>query len=113
VTAPLTTPAEARAFIRYDWLQTRTGNNLHAPAPDLPDDVAVGIVEDGYARAPLACGIYADVCIPGYFSRGALSGVPRCARCCKALGYPGGAGSPKNSALCRVILGLPADGGAG
>jgi hypothetical protein len=99
-----TSGEDALAIIRYDWLHTGSGDRLHFA--DLPGEDAVEILDEGGLEGPvkLACGRTAAwVCIPGVFSR---MGAERCTGCCRALGYPAGAGSPKNVPELRLLLGL-------
>ena len=95
---------------RYDWFTTRTGRRLHAVL-EFSGEHKADMEAEWAVLSPvrLACGrVAAGVWIPGMFSR---MGAERCRGCCAALGYPAGKGSPKNDDACRVILGLPADGG--
>ena len=108
--ADVTTPEHALAIIRYDWLVSRSWNRLHHA--DLSPEDAVEIIDAGGLDGPvrLSCGrTAAYVSIPGVFTR---MGAVRCTGCCKVLRYPEGTGSPKNVDAIRVILGLPASGGA-
>lgn len=83
---------------RMDWLVTATGNLLHYGQVDEDDN------ETWWEDVRFACGRLARAAmIPGPFTR---MGAPRCRRCCTALGYPQGKGSPKNDPECRRLLGL-------
>lgn len=93
------------ALARYDWLVTRTWNRLHYVAT-FTDQQLQSLAEYVGVEGPirLACGrTAAFVTIPGVFTR---MGAGRCTGCCRALGYPLGAGSPKNDPTCRALLGL-------
>lgn len=105
---------DAERFIeiaRYDWLTSRRWERLHAVRDeDWTDDAREDMAAEWGVSSPvrLACGQVAKVLlIPGVFSRGGFGGgLPRCSGCCRALGYPRGLGSPKNSPEIRVLLGL-------
>jgi len=64
-------------------------------------DVTYNEAEDTAGYGVSACGWRAHFAIPGIFSR---MGLPRCAKCCVKLGYPGGIGSPKNDEACRPLI---------
>jgi len=97
---------------RVDWYVTKSWRKLHAVRDeDWTGEHRADMEQEWAVLSPvrLACGrVAASVCIPGMFSR---MGAERCKGCCRALGYPQGKGSPKNDDACRVLLGLPADGG--
>ena len=99
---------------RYDWLVSKSWNKLHAVrGGDWTDEHRADMEEHWGVSRPvrLACGrTAASVWIPGMFTR---MGAERCKGCCRALRYPQGKGSPKNDDACRVLLGLPANGGPG
>ena len=79
----------------WDWYYTMYGMVLHHAAEfDLADGETSG---DGVT----SCGRKTFLMIPGIFSR---MGLPRCKRCCAALGYPQGTGSPKNDDACRPLV---------
>lgn len=107
MTSVLEDPDEFISIARYDWLVTRRWTVLHA----VRDEEWTDAHRDDMARCwqvetpvRLACGqTAAMLIIPGMISRMTL---PRCARCCRALGYPRGTGSPKNSDEIRAMLGL-------
>jgi hypothetical protein len=106
----LESPAEFISIGRYDWYVSKSWNRLHWA--EIGNEYHAGIAMDWAVTEPirLACGRMAEgLWIPGMFSR---MGAMRCTGCCRALGYPQGKGSPKNDDACRVLLGLPADGGA-
>lgn len=44
-------------------------------------------------RGTMVCGASGEIFMPGILSR---MGLPRCKKCCAALGIPGGNGSPFN-----------------
>lgn len=100
-----TVSAATLSWNDLDWVQTgRNGLVLHhaklTPEQDaqlnddahLPDGVYLSC-----GRGPVA------VSITGMFSR---MSQKRCDKCCDALGYPRGVGSPKNDEAIRKILGL-------
>ena len=80
----------------WDWSYTVHGNLLHHAATLDPnkDYSAEG-------NGITSCGRKLWLAIPGIFSR---MGMERCKRCCDALGYPHGTGSPKNDDACRPIV---------
>jgi len=100
--------AEWQMIVKFDWVVSRAWNTLHHVqlsdgqwAQWEPGDWLTGPVR-------LSCGrTAAGICVPGVITR---MGAPRCTGCCRAVGYPPGKGSPKNSADCRAILGLPESG---
>lgn len=103
--ADLDDPAYFIQLVRFDWLVSKSWNRLHWA--EIPEEYWQGILQDWAVTEPirLACGrMAAGAWIPGMFTRG---GAERCKGCCRATGLPEGAGSPKNSQECRVILGLP------
>lgn len=103
-------PEEFIRIVRYDWLVSKTWNRLHWA--EIGEEYWPGIAMEWAITEPirLACGRTAAAAfIPGMFTR---MGAQRCTGCCRATGMPEGKGSPKNDDACRVILGLPADGGA-
>jgi hypothetical protein len=106
-------PDDFISWARVDWLVTRRWKFLHAvPDGAWNDDHRDDMAFLWHVATPvrLACGQVASALfIPGPFSRGGLGGgLPRCQGCCRALGMPGGKGSPKNDDACRAVLGLPA-----
>jgi hypothetical protein len=105
--------AEFVSLARYDWLVSKSWNRLHwADLSGLSSEDKQATADYWGVSVPvrLACGrTAASLWIPGIFSR---MGAPRCAGCCRALGYPAGIGSPKNSDGCRKMLGLPVAGSA-
>lgn len=98
---------------KLDWFVSKSWNKLHAVrGTDWTGEHRADMEQEWAVLSPvrLACGrVAASLWIPGMFSR---MGAERCKGCCRALGYPTGKGSPKNDDACRVMLGLPADGGA-
>ena len=105
------TQEELDALIKEIEESILTGEFLNESA-ELSDEDAVEVIDGGGLEGPvrLACGRTAAwVCIPGVFTR---MGAQRCSGCCRALRYPVGVGSPTNVDAIRVILGIPADGGA-
>lgn len=81
---------------------TETGM-LHAPA--LNEYETDMLVRRGmYFGGDFLCSLSAEeIDLPG--PKTARSG-PRCARCCRLLGYPTGIGSPIHDAQIRVMIGL-------
>jgi len=79
----------------WDWWVFSSGNVLHCA--DVPYDDAYQTC--GHGRT--ACGRRGFLCIPGLFTRMAAK---RCVRCCLKLGFPMGAGSPKNDDRCRELV---------
>lgn len=72
---------------------------LHAPSdPSAWDDW-----DGDQVLGPALCGVGESQSIPGIFDR---MGADRCDECCDRLGYPHGAGSPKNDEACRALLGM-------
>jgi hypothetical protein len=109
VTVTLESADEFISIARLDWLVTRSWNRLHAVL-EWTDVHRADMEQEWAVLSPvrLACGrVAASVHIPGMFTR---MGAQRCSGCCRATGLPMGAGSPKNSDECRVLLGLPVDG---
>ena len=104
---------EFMRIARVDWLVSKSWRKLHAVRnADWTDENRADMAMEWGVSSPvrLACGrTAAGVWIPGMFTR---MGAERCSGCCRALGYPQGKGSPKNSDEIRALLGLPADGGA-
>ena len=94
--------AQFRDIARMDWLYAPTKyDKLHCPVGEygMPDWHAEDVT--------FACGRTVKAAyIPGIFSR---MGLPRCNRCCDAVGFPRGVGSPKNDDVCRELLGLPVE----
>lgn len=84
-------------LVEWDWCQLPRGGMLHAMRSFDGDDDWVPVGGPGVT----ACGIRGRLGIPGLFSR---LGATRCYRCCSALGYPFGAGSPKNDDACRLLV---------
>lgn len=82
----------------WEWLVPLTWNRLHYvdPWPGREDYDNTGGAQPGVA----VCGLHAEYSIPGLFSR---MGLPRCARCCAALGIPRGDGTPSNEAWARRV----------
>lgn len=101
--------SEWQEIVRNDWVVTRAWNRLHhvqLTERQWADWWDWGGAFSGPVR--LSCGrTAASITVPGVMNRMALM---RCAGCCRAVGYPPGKGSPKNSSECRAILGLPKSG---
>jgi hypothetical protein len=111
--SPLEDPDQFIALGHLDWLVTGRWRYLHAVRDeDWTDDHRADMAACWQVETPvrLACGrTAAMLMIPGLVSRGGFGGgLPRCTGCCRALGGPTGAGSPKNSDAWRKILGLAA-----
>jgi hypothetical protein len=76
------------AFAR--WLVLPSGRRLHRVAYlARPEDLLEGETVGG----TVMCGLVGPLQVPGAFSR---MGLPRCARCCRAVGIPQGKGAPFN-----------------
>jgi hypothetical protein len=89
---------ESRIIGEWDWWETPSGNVLHSASMAYdPHPPYCGVGGNGIT----ACGRTAELWIPGIASRLALH---RCTRCHRALGYPEGWGSPKNSEECRPLV---------
>ncbi|NAE18216.1 hypothetical protein [Enterococcus hirae] len=95
-------------LVEYHWVEARghsgrRASSLHLPDLDLDDDPrwdeldATGSIDALLARCgrPLR-----QAQVP---SLGARMEQPRCAQCCRAVGMPTGAGSPKNDPAARVV----------
>jgi hypothetical protein len=111
VTVTLVTAAEFIEIARVDWVVSKSWNRLHAVL-EFADEHKADMETEWAVLSPvrLACGrVAAGVWIPGFGTR---LGAERCKGCCRATGMPQGKGSPKNDDACRVLLVLPADGGA-
>ena len=82
----------------WDWVYTASpsGRRLHHVAEwdDPTSDEPQG---DGRTT----CGVRGRLSIPGLLSR---MGMERCKRCCDALGWPHGIGSPKNDEALRPLV---------
>lgn len=82
------------------WFHSLYGERLHfVPKADTQGDFfddATHSSADTTANA--ICGLRCDWMAPGVFSR---MGMPRCQRCCKALGIPRGSGCPLNQEALR------------
>ena len=94
--------SDPRALLEWDWLVSRGGKLLHHAdlSPDAAEEMEEMAALVGDIR--LTCGRRVSVAmIPGIFAR---MGARRCRRCCAALGYPEGVGSPKNDDACRPLV---------
>lgn len=92
----MTTELSSQDWVDLDWLHSTTGNRLHHTT--LTAGQAETLADEGYAAVIADCGTYlCRATIPGPLSRGADSGMPRCARCCTRTGVSRGLGSPKNT----------------
>jgi hypothetical protein len=94
--APTDDFADTIRLGEWDWWETTTGRSLHAAA-DIDIDGAYETAGEGRTF----CGRTGWLSIPGLFTR---MGAKRCGRCCDALGYPHGIGSPKNDAALRPLV---------
>lgn len=84
----------------FDWVCSHGGDVIHAPGRETDDDEWW---DGGRENFPTACGRTLKwASIPGLFTR---MGSKRCDRCCDALGYPRGVGSPKNDDAIRALRG--------
>ena len=81
-----------RELGEWDWYVLPTWRRIHYAT--LEEYTQPGGV--GYSP----CGRRGEFWIPGLFARMSL---PRCKRCCRALGFPVGTGSPKNDDACRPL----------
>jgi hypothetical protein len=95
--APLTAAdlTRIRELGEWDWWQFENGAVLHHAAVE--PDPAFETSGDGTT----ACGRKGRLYIPGLFTR---MDAMRCARCCTAVGFPQGKGSPKNDRRCRRLV---------
>lgn len=92
------TPEErvyARNLWEWDWGIATHGKMLHHAA-SLTFQSDYG---ETSGEAVTSCGRKLWLMIPGIFTR---MGAPRCDKCCDALGYPRGIGSPKNDDRIEV-----------
>lgn len=88
---------EWQQIVRFDWVVTRTWNRLHHVDLSSEQWASWGPGEPFPGPIRLSCGRTAAVIIvPGFVTR---MGAMRCVGCCRAVGYPAGKGSPKNSGL--------------
>jgi hypothetical protein len=76
---------------RMRWWQTPRRQTLHRVA-------AISFADDDriWGHGATACGMFAELHMPGIFSR---MGAPRCALCCAVVGLPAGNGAPFNAGL--------------
>ena len=90
---------EWEQLAEWDWAISPYGRILHYP---LEIDNRETLDHDWYAKGKAACGfVPLYFSIPGMFTR---MGAKRCDKCCDALGYPRGVGSPKNDDACRPMV---------
>lgn len=86
---------------KYTWFQTYYGERLHF----LPDADEEGfweiVVELGEYYTKAICGRWSRYNAPGIAARIVL---PRCKRCCDALGIPYGQGTPFNDDSSRKLV---------
>ncbi len=102
---------DAASIAEYDWLQdtsARDDGRLHAPTEQIIDHYAYYWDHgeqywETHDSGPALCGRDGWWTIPGV---GARLTATRCPACCSLAGIPEGAGSPKNTPECRVLLGL-------
>lgn len=96
---PRSRSEELLLLAEWDWVITDVGECLHHLAA-FDDPIQAGKSWGGSGTT--SCGRHSLwLMIPGYFTRG---GARRCGRCCKAVGYPPGYGSPKNDDACRPLV---------
>lgn len=81
----------------WDWVQLQNRLTLHHMAA--MDDLESAELEWG-GDGVTTCGLRGYLMIPGLFSR---TGCRRCTKCCDALGWPRGTGSPKNDSALRPL----------
>lgn len=84
-----------RVLGEWDWWYSQTATVLHSASVECEP----GFYAQG--NGVTACGRKLWLMIPGFLSRMSL---PRCQRCCRALEYPPGIGSPKNDNRCRPLV---------
>jgi len=86
-------------LVEWSWVYTvgRGGYRLH-PLIEYDSKAFEEMCE---GEGVTSCGIRGRFAIPGLFSR---MGMPRCSRCCDALGWPRGNGSPKNDDMLRPLM---------
>jgi hypothetical protein len=88
--------ARFREIAEWDWIVFTYSRVLHAAK-------TFAVIPDWEVSADgiTACGRAGRFHIPGMGTR---MSYPRCTRCCVALGYPPGTGSPKNDPACRPLV---------
>lgn len=101
---PVEFEREQPSLAVYDWVQTSTGDKLHAVwmGSIRIEETLARLDEAEPALAHTACGRYSTLSIPGPLTR---MGAMRCRQCCTVTGLPQGKGSPKNDAAIRRLLG--------
>ncbi len=99
--------ARTRALAsKYVWFETYDGRRLHFIAEAEPEGYADGKAfweracwgSTQHPTAAAICGTRSVWIAPGIFSR---MGMPRCSRCCRALGISDGNGCPLNEEALR------------
>lgn len=107
---------DEQQVLELNWLVTRSWDYLHHAllcGPNNtahldsthPDDPSPSIRPDEvFYSHPLmlTCGLLVPyVSLPGPYTR---TQMPRCRRCCRALGYPTGNGSPQYDETTRALV---------
>lgn len=91
---------QLRELTEWDWIVTdiKGGKLHHLAAFDDPEQAG----DDWGGPGSTSCGRHTQwASIPGIFTR---MGAARCKRCCKAVGFPEGVGSPKNDKALRPLV---------
>ena len=89
---------DIRILAEQTWVITAAGRALHHPARiHEPSRLA----EHNEGLVATSCGYLGDMMVPAKPWR---TKVPRCRRCCRAVGYREGTGSPVNDEACRERL---------
>lgn len=89
-------PSEFLDLVEWDWAYFPNPTVLHAIATFDGDDDLVPVGGQGVT----VCGRRGRLGIPGFLSR---LHMRRCRACCRILGWPEGAGSPKNDPALREL----------
>lgn len=95
----MVTVSELTELAEWDWMLTEVGTVLHHLARfDDPGQAEVNWGGPGRTT----CGLQTKwLSIPGLLTR---MEAKRCERCCRAVGYPLGYGSPKNDDALRPLV---------
>lgn len=87
------------AWNKYSWLYVRgCGERLHFVGS--VTEWTQEMVDGGGLHLRAACGLRAQMALPGVLAR---LGRPRCKRCCKAIGITQGNGCPANDKTCQEV----------